>query len=1548
MSRPWLTVFAIAVGSALPGSLPVSHAAAPVSVGFVEACPGTGGEPRVTALGIRTPPATARPAAHVLVLVDTSASQTGVHRQRASEALLGLLESGRPEDRFAVAAVDVACKPLAEGFHPAKDESLRKARLALDARTPLGTTDLIAILEEAATRLDGVEGPRTIVYIGDGPGLGGIEAAEFTRLIDLFRAENISVSSVGIGPQVNWPCLAALASASGGMLIVPDETVSAKDAGTAMAKLAVEPVAWPRDVAISSAATDARLRLLPGRLPPLRADRDSVVLIEGELDAAKLEVGLGTDAGVTIDIPSAQAREENAYLAELARNARDNDGVFLPLLGREGLALARTVIRGEAATLAALSRQAEATGAHASAVRLAEASLRRDPDNADASLVREVAQRRLAGGDDLPPAGPPAEPAPLPRADDAAATELAELEAMRRVRAQALEQDTAVQLRESRNLLTTDPDLARERLKAIQERVRTDDDLDAGTRERLLAQLEMRVRESIVRSREKVERDLAAERRAAIGRERQRLNTELQRREDKIKQLTERYNALVEEGIRVGYQRPTDALVQAERDVGETIAEEAPPLYANHPVPMTARVVGVTAPLVARILDYDAENMRTLRDQRRGFMDVLHLADVAAIPFADEPPIVYPSAQRWKEITRLREKYKSVDLANPGSKEQKIYSALDEPVSRFEFTETPLRDVIAQIRDAHNIPVELDVKALEDAGIDLDTPITQNLSGISLRSALRLLLGNIDLTYLVKNEVLLITTTEKAQENLVVKVYPVADLVLPVDPGQGLNPFQTGGGLGGQNSINSGQNQGMGGGGGMGGGMGMGGGGMGMGGFCWVAREVYGVHDPRWLAFRDWITTDAPTWLHDLYGAHGEAFAAWLRDKPVVKSVLRSLMDRVIEGRLDTARGAHGGGHFQVAASKARLARATKPDVVPTAATSGAEKPPVAEPHVADRVGLPKEVLDADDLPAAVAAYLPHDDADARATALRMAQLRVSAADLGRRGEFAKAADLISAAITAGHAESWMYESLAVAMETAGKPREDVERVLLSAADFATSPVELMQLAHYLARFGSDKQAIRVCRQLVRLDPANREAYALAMAVAARTDDTAALRWACPGVLSHEWPVTQQEVVMRAARLAKATIDALDKGGKSDEAAAFRADVDAALVRDVVIDFSWAGDADIDVIVEEPPGTVCSLAAPRSASGGVLLADTDATGASADDATHRERYIATQAFPGEYRILVRKAWGKVAADTITAEMTIHRGTDREQVLRRQIRIGADDQFLSVNVPEGRRTQPLRDAQVAQDVAAQRTIGKAVLAQQLATIVDPAASESMSQSRGGGGSAQPPIAPGMPFFGRGAVGYQPIITTLPEGTNMYARAVVSADRRYVRITCVPLFSGVGNVTQFNFSGAGAGGTGAAGAAGGGLGGAGGAGGAGGGLGGAGGGGLGGAGGGGLGGAGGGGGLGGVGGGGGLGGGGVGGGGGGFCWVAREVYGDADPRWLRFRDWLTSDAPRWLHDLYGAHGEAFAAWVHDKPLVKAGLRVMMDRAIAEPSMPCLASE
>ena len=65
--------------------------------------------------------------------------------------------------------------------------------------------------------------------------------------------------------------------------------------------------------------------------------------------------------------------------------------------------------------------------------------------------------------------------------------------------------------------------------------------------------------------------------------------------------------------------------------------------------------------------------------------------------------------------------------------------------------------------------------------------------------------------------------------------------------------------------------------------------------------------------------------------------------------------------------------------------------------------------------------------------------------------------------------------------------------------------------------------------------------------------------------------------------------------------------------------------------------------------------------------------------------------------------------------------------------------------------------------------------------------------------------------------------------------------------------------------------------------------------------------------------------------------GTCWVAREVYGVTDSRWLMFREWMFGRAPQWLAKLYLRHGEAFARWLRDKPAMKAGLRLAMDAAI-----------
>lgn len=149
---------------------------------------------------------------------------------------------------------------------------------------------------------------------------------------------------------------------------------------------------------------------------------------------------------------------------------------------------------------------------------------------------------------------------------------------------------------------------------------------------------------------------------------------------------------------------------------------------------------------------------------------------------ATRPVMVAPSRAQLRtahrQVSRLpsTRDYRSVPVGNAATvaAHEKIEAALGRVVDReTNFTEKPLRDVVAQFGKILEVPVVLDMRALEVAGIDLDTPVTFTGQGTTARAALRRILDDLDLTRLIRDEALVITTTERAGEHLERRLYPL-------------------------------------------------------------------------------------------------------------------------------------------------------------------------------------------------------------------------------------------------------------------------------------------------------------------------------------------------------------------------------------------------------------------------------------------------------------------------------------------------------------------------------------------------------------------------------------------------------------------------------------------------------------------------------------------------------------------------------------------------------------------------------------------------------
>ena len=159
--------------------------------------------------------------------------------------------------------------------------------------------------------------------------------------------------------------------------------------------------------------------------------------------------------------------------------------------------------------------------------------------------------------------------------------------------------------------------------------------------------------------------------------------------------------------------------------------------------------------------------------------DALEDVDRSKLPMDTRLPLRF-DAKNWESLTAFRRKLLERTGSNLSPAGLKIQQALAQPVD-VNFNNQPLSVVIDTLARMTGVNVHVDAQGIGAEGITSDTPVSITLSQpVSFRSALALILDELRLSYVIRNEVLLITSEQARDLEVYQNVYNVADLVIGI------------------------------------------------------------------------------------------------------------------------------------------------------------------------------------------------------------------------------------------------------------------------------------------------------------------------------------------------------------------------------------------------------------------------------------------------------------------------------------------------------------------------------------------------------------------------------------------------------------------------------------------------------------------------------------------------------------------------------------------------------------------------------------------------
>ncbi|MBL8819427.1 MAG: hypothetical protein JNL58_25570 [Planctomyces sp.] len=718
-----------------------------------------------------------------ILLVDTSASQTGRYRDASQDLVNRVLTQLPVGSRVQLFAVDTTVEGLTSQPVPVNSAEVRAAVELLSSRTPLGATNLSVSMEQIVKRQK-TETRSSLIYIGDGLSSAGLLSAEqLSELTRSLQDKNISLHAALLGPKLDTQLMSVLANQTGGTVQILHSLDVAGASSSLVKSSQLAPVAV-KSITVSGKGCE----LVAGDQILLRADRHTVIPGKGELSGDVVVRGVTVDGrNVSWTIPASGIQTAGGELKSIYGRAVVSDGLDMSVVGLNGL---QSAAREFELSVKAGTIQLTSAG------QVSDEQSGVAPGSADDSLKAPSAGEEEA---------------------------LRAAESKRQIRTQRLTQQVNAATDEARKYGASQPDYAAGMLKDIRETIAAEADINPEAKDELLRRVDsalINVQTSSDHAR--LELQQAAQREAVV---------EAQR-----KLLTE--TALDEERLQTMIDQVRGLLNRARH--GDSNAYEDAEQVARKAIEMTPGDGTATAALVvseaAGQLD-KAYKLVNLRHDR--FLETLYQVELSHVPFPDEPPVLYPPADVWRALTLTRKKkYESVDLRSEKPAEKWLRDMLDEPVPELEYQgEVSLKEILDQISEYYTntygatggggagadyrMTIIPDFKEIELAGVtSLEDVMIKDISlrGITLRNALELIFSQTEdpeLTYMIRNEVMLITTVEFAEsdENLITRVYPVGDLTISPSIRPSGGGGQGGFGGGGQGGFGGGGQGGFGGGG---------------------------------------------------------------------------------------------------------------------------------------------------------------------------------------------------------------------------------------------------------------------------------------------------------------------------------------------------------------------------------------------------------------------------------------------------------------------------------------------------------------------------------------------------------------------------------------------------------------------------------------------------------------------------------------------------------------------------------------------------------------